>query len=71
MLPNVCFLPVCTKECSGFFIIIILLRSWVINKPGFCECVENRSNNSSSKQNKKNSGHPSVNIGKWETCAKI
>ena len=34
------YLPVSTKGGSGFF---ILYRSWVIDKPGFCECAEIRS----------------------------
>ena len=48
----------------------------LIDKPGFCECVETRvffilANNSSSKQNKKNREHAFVDIGKQETCAKF
>ena len=67
-------LPVYAKACVGFF--IILFRSWVIYKPGLCECVETRSflilvNNSSSKQNKKNSTHSFVDSGKKVTCAKF
>ena len=47
-----------------------------INKNIKKECVETRSffifgNNSSSKQNKKNTEHSFVDIGKWETCAKF
>ena len=47
----------------------ILLRSWVIDKPGFCERVETKyfsvlANNSSSKQNKENPTHPFAEIGK-------
>ena len=62
------------KRVCGIF--LILFRSWVIDKPGFCECVETRSflilaNNSSSKQNKKNPEHPFVDTGKYETCAKL
>ena len=38
---HVSCLPMPTKWCLRFF--KILLRSWVIDKPGFCECVETRS----------------------------
>ena len=31
------YLPVSIKGCSGFF---ILFRSWVVDRPGFCEGVE-------------------------------
>ena len=62
------------KSVYGFF--LILFRSSVINKTGFCECVETRyflilANNSSSKQNLKNPTHPFVDIGKQGTCAKF
>ena len=48
---------------------LTLFRSWVIDKPGFGECVETRSffilpNKSSSKQNEENLEHPFVSIGK-------
>ena len=48
---------------------LTLFRSWVIDKPGFGECVETSSffilpNNSSSKQNEQNPEHPVVRIGK-------
>ena len=44
------------KRVCGIF--LILFRSWVVDKPGFCKFVETRyflilANNSSSKQNKK------------------
>ena len=47
----------------------ILLTSWVIDKPGFCEYVETMpfiilANNSDSKQNKNTPTHPFVDIGK-------
>ena len=50
--------------------------SLFINKNIKNECVETRSflifaNNSRSKQNKKNTEHSFVDIGKWETCAKF
>ena len=53
----------------------ILFRYWVVNKSGFCECVETRhflilANNSISKQNKKNSTLSFVDIGKQGTCVK-
>ena len=59
--------------CGIFF---ILFRSWVIDKPGFCECAETKSffilaNSSSFKQNKKNPTHALVDIGKQGTCAKF
>ena len=65
--PHVSVLRMSTKMCVGFF--FILFRSWVIDKNGFCECVETRyflilANNSSSKQNRKNPTHPFVEIGK-------
>ena len=51
-------------------------RSWVIDKPGFCECVETRYffilvNNSSSKQNQKSPTLLFVDIGKKGTCGKF
>ena len=58
----------CLQKSGGIF--FILLRSWVIDKPGFCESVETAdiflflANNSSSKQNKKNPIHPFIDIGK-------
>ena len=53
-----------------------MFRSWVINKNVKKECIETRffsifANNSRSKQNKKNTEHPFVDIGKQETCAKF
>ena len=63
-----------TKGCAGFF--FILFRSWAINESIKNESVETKSfliftNNSRSKQNKKNPAHPFVDIGKYETCAKF
>ena len=57
-------------------IFFILFRSSVIDKPGFCECVETRSllilaNSLSSKQNRKNPTHAFVDICKSGTCAKF
>ena len=50
--------------------------SLFINKNIKNKCVETRSflifgNNARSKQNKKNTEHSFVDIGKWETCAKF
>ena len=55
------------KKVVGIF--FIFFRTWVINKSVKNECVETRSffifsNNPRSKQNKKNSEHPFVDIGK-------
>ena len=57
-------------------ILFILLTSWVIDKRGFCECVETRpfSNlaiNWRSKQNKTNLKHFLQHNGKQQTCAKF
>ena len=55
------------KRMCGIF--QTLFRSGVIDKPGFCECIETRyffilENNSSSKQNKKNlTPHAFADIG--------
>ena len=71
---HVFYLIMSTKECSGFF--FILLRSWVISNSVKIEFVETRSflifaNNSRSKQNKKNPAHAFVDTGKYETCVKF
>ena len=53
-----------------FGILLNLFRTWVIDKPGFCEWGETRYflilflNNSRSKQNKKNPEHSFVDIAK-------
>ena len=62
---HVSILWMSTKESFGFF----LFRSWVIDKPGFCECVKTRyffilANNSNSKQIKKTPTDPFVDSGK-------
>ena len=62
------------KRVFGIF--FILFRTWVIcqniKRPGFYTLTETRFiNNSRSKQNKKNSEQPFVDIGKTETCAKF
>ena len=62
-----------TKGCSGTFLFCL---SWVIDKPGFCECVQGSgfvifTNKSRSKQNKKNLEHAFVDIGKYENVCKI
>ena len=61
------------KKMFGIF--FILFTTWVIcqNKktPGFYTLAEKRFiNNSRFKQNKKNTEHSFVDIGKTETCAK-
>ena len=71
---NILVRDVIYKRISGIF--FILVRSWVINKnvkrPGFYTLVFYIFiNNSRSKQNKKSPRHPSVDIGKKETCAKF
>ena len=63
---HISYLTISTKGCSGFF---ILFRTWVIYKNLKNDCVETRSfliftNNSGSKQNKKNPGYPFVDIRK-------
>ena len=50
---HVSVLSISAKRCARFF--FILFRSWVFDKPDFCDCVETRSfliltNNSSSKK---------------------
>ena len=52
-----------------FEIFFILFRFWVIDRLGFCECVNNRVffsllNNVSSYQNKKTPEQPFADIGK-------
>ena len=71
---HVFVLRISTKWCVRIF--FILFRSWVIDKPGFCEWVETSyffilTNNSSSKQNKKNSTDHFVDNGQSGTCAKF
>ena len=64
---HVSYLTISTEGCSGFF--LILFRSWVTNENIKNECVESRSflifaNNSRFRQNKNNSEHTFVDIGK-------
>ena len=63
-----------TKNCVGFFLFYLELELFVqIKKRSvFCTLTKTKFvNNSRSKQNKKNSEHPFVDIGKTETRAKI
>ena len=61
--------PLCQRLQKGSNDFFIVFGSFVINKPGFSECVETRSffilaNNSRSKQNETNLKHPFEHIGK-------
>ena len=63
-----------TKNCVGFFLFYLELELFVqIKKRSvFCTLTKTKFiNNSRSKQNKKNSEDPFVDIGKTETRAKI
>ena len=62
------------KRVLGIF--FILFGSWIIDKPGFCECVESRSFlfwQITQFLNKilKNPEHPFVDSGKQEMCIKF
>ena len=65
-------------EClqKGVRDFLIFFRSCVIDKLGFCECVETwfffiLANNSSSKQNKKNPKQHFIDTDKYETHTKF
>ena len=63
-----------TKWCVGFFLFCLELALFakIKKKPGFYTLTETRFiNNSRSKQNKKKSHTPFVDIGKTEPCAKF
>ena len=59
------YLSLSSKGVQNFF---ILFRSWVIENPGVCECVDTSpfilANNSRSKQNETNLEHPFEHVGK-------